>query len=78
MCETKKNDSCSHLTDLIEYAFAIQERLQEINRHSFNNFQLRIGISNHFTFYFNNNFLFLRYQLRTIGMRCYRSTQTCV
>lgn len=34
-----------HLEILLEFAFALRERLDEINRESWNDFQLRIGIS---------------------------------
>ncbi|EFX60032.1 hypothetical protein DAPPUDRAFT_9953, partial [Daphnia pulex] len=33
-----------HLTALTDFALAMKDRLDEVNRHSFNNFQLRVGI----------------------------------
>lgn len=36
-------DQYSHLTALTDFALAMKERLDEVNRHSFNNFQLRVG-----------------------------------
>ena len=32
-----------HLVALTDYALAMKERLTEVNRHSFNNFKLRVG-----------------------------------
>ncbi|KAG1666471.1 Adenylate cyclase type 8 [Nymphon striatum] len=37
--------SNGHLCSLVDYAFQLQESLEEFNKHSFNNFKLRIGIS---------------------------------
>ena len=34
-----------YLSNLCEFAFAMQECIKRINKHSFNNFQLRIGLS---------------------------------
>ncbi|XP_049887711.1 adenylyl cyclase 78C [Pectinophora gossypiella] len=34
-----------HLCALVDYAFALREALDDINKHSFNKFQLRVGIS---------------------------------
>ncbi|XP_070704871.1 adenylate cyclase type 8 [Pempheris klunzingeri] len=35
----------NHLSELVLFAFAMQETLKEINRHSAKNFQLRVGIA---------------------------------
>ncbi|EFX77318.1 hypothetical protein DAPPUDRAFT_27208, partial [Daphnia pulex] len=37
-------DEYLHLTALTDFALAMKDRLDEVNRHSFNNFQLRVGI----------------------------------
>ncbi|KAG6458405.1 hypothetical protein O3G_MSEX010838 [Manduca sexta] len=39
------DDDCDHLCALVDYAFAMREALEEINKHSFNKFKLRVGIS---------------------------------
>ncbi|CAG5026974.1 unnamed protein product, partial [Parnassius apollo] len=39
------DDDCEHLCALVDYAFALREALEEINKHSFNKFRLRVGIS---------------------------------
>jgi hypothetical protein len=36
-------DEYLHLTALTDFAMAMKERLDEINRNSYNNFQLRVG-----------------------------------
>jgi hypothetical protein len=36
-------DEYLHLTALTDFALAMKDRLDEVNRHSFNNFQLRVG-----------------------------------
>ncbi|XP_054707275.1 adenylate cyclase type 8-like [Uloborus diversus] len=41
----KGPEEWGHLTALVDFAFAMKESLDEINKHSFNNFKLRIGIS---------------------------------
>nr|XP_015207213.1 PREDICTED: adenylate cyclase type 8-like isoform X1 [Lepisosteus oculatus] len=38
-------DEWHHVGELVHFAFAMQEMLTFINRHSFNNFQLRVGIT---------------------------------
>ncbi|KAL4721337.1 hypothetical protein ACJJTC_011623, partial [Scirpophaga incertulas] len=38
-------DDCEHLCALVDYAFALRETLEDINKHSFNKFRLRVGIS---------------------------------
>ncbi|XP_043922975.1 adenylate cyclase type 8 isoform X2 [Protopterus annectens] len=38
-------DKWGHLCALADFTIALNESIQEINRHSFNNFELRIGIS---------------------------------
>ncbi|KZS05949.1 putative Adenylyl cyclase [Daphnia magna] len=37
-------DEYLHLTALTDFALAMKDRLDEVNRHSFNSFQLRVGI----------------------------------
>ncbi|KAM3960148.1 adenylyl cyclase 78C [Aphomia sociella] len=39
------DDDCEHLCALVDYAFAIRDALEDINKHSFNKFRLRVGIS---------------------------------
>ncbi|XP_034823896.2 adenylyl cyclase 78C-like isoform X1 [Maniola hyperantus] len=39
------DDDCKHLCALVDYAFALREALEDINKHSFNKFRLRVGIS---------------------------------
>ncbi|KOB67681.1 putative Adenylate cyclase type, partial [Operophtera brumata] len=39
------DDDCSHLYALVDYALALRETLEDINKHSFNKFRLRVGIS---------------------------------
>ncbi|CAG9782710.1 unnamed protein product [Diatraea saccharalis] len=36
-------DDCEHLCALVDYAFALKETLEEINKHSFNKFRLRVA-----------------------------------
>lgn len=36
-------DEYLHLTALTDFALAMKDRLDEVNRHSFNSFQLRVG-----------------------------------
>lgn len=36
-------DKWGHLCALADFAIALNESIQEINKHSFNNFELRIG-----------------------------------
>jgi len=38
-------DQYSHLCDLVDFAMEMTSKLEEINKHSFNNFQLRIGVA---------------------------------
>lgn len=38
-------DKWGHLCALADFAIALNESIQEINKHSFNNFELRIGKS---------------------------------
>ncbi|XP_046621280.1 adenylyl cyclase 78C-like isoform X2 [Neodiprion virginianus] len=45
-CQKNKNvDDMEHLCRLVDYAVAMRLRLQDVNIHSFNNFDLRVGIS---------------------------------
>jgi len=37
------DDELSHLCDLVDFAIEMRSKLEEINRHSFNRFQLRVG-----------------------------------
>ncbi|XP_041974288.1 adenylyl cyclase 78C-like isoform X1 [Aricia agestis] len=39
------DDDCEHLCALVDYAFSLREALEDINKHSFNKFRLRVGIS---------------------------------
>lgn len=36
-------DKWGHLCALADFSIALNESIQEINKHSFNNFELRIG-----------------------------------
>ncbi len=38
-----QHDEYWHLTALTDFAMAMKDRLDEINRNSYNNFQLRVG-----------------------------------
>lgn len=38
-----ERDNCQHLCTLLDFAFEMKEKLEELNRHAFNNFKLRIG-----------------------------------
>lgn len=38
-------DDMEHLCRLVDYAVAMRHRLEDVNVHSFNNFDLRVGIS---------------------------------
>ncbi|XP_051162832.1 adenylyl cyclase 78C-like isoform X2 [Leptopilina boulardi] len=45
-CHNDKNmDDMEHLCRLVDYAVAMRSRLEDVNIHSFNNFDLRVGIS---------------------------------
>ena len=43
MSSQGSEDEYLHLTALTDFALAMKDRLDEVNRHSFNNFQLRVG-----------------------------------
>ncbi len=43
ICLQEGEDEYLHLTALTDFALAMKDRLDEVNRHSFNNFQLRVG-----------------------------------
>ncbi|XP_012222680.1 adenylyl cyclase 78C isoform X3 [Linepithema humile] len=43
--QTDKSDDMEHLCRLVDYAVAMRHRLEDVNVHSFNNFDLRVGIS---------------------------------
>ncbi|KAG7314103.1 hypothetical protein KOW79_022599 [Hemibagrus wyckioides] len=44
--ERKDSDACKHnVRSMVDFAMALMGRLENINRHSFNNFKLRIGIN---------------------------------
>lgn len=47
MFQENGRDELGHLCALVDFAMAMKERLDEVNRHSFNNFQLRIGMCIH-------------------------------
>ncbi|XP_049854245.1 adenylate cyclase type 8 isoform X4 [Schistocerca gregaria] len=38
-------DELEHLCALVDFALAMKQRLDDVNKHSFNNFHLRVGIS---------------------------------
>merc|ERR1719245_1873711 len=40
-----ESDEYAHCCDLVDFAIEMKQKLEEINKHSFNRFQLRIGIS---------------------------------
>ncbi|KOX78138.1 Adenylate cyclase type 8 [Melipona quadrifasciata] len=45
-CQNDKNkDDMEHVCRLVDYAVAMRLRLEDVNIHSFNNFDLRVGIS---------------------------------
>lgn len=44
LVESEK-DELAHLCDLVDFAIEMKRKLEDINTHSFNKFQLRIGIS---------------------------------
>ena len=37
-------DEYAHCCDLVDFAIEMKQKLEEINKHSFNRFQLRIGM----------------------------------
>ena len=41
----EKEDQFTHLCDLIDFAAEMNYKLEDINKHSFNEFQMRIGIA---------------------------------
>lgn len=43
--QDKSGDNMEHLCRLVDYAVAMRHRLEDVNVHSFNNFDLRVGIS---------------------------------
>ncbi|KAK2864319.1 hypothetical protein Q7C36_003473 [Tachysurus vachellii] len=43
--QTRSNSDWHHLSELVLFALAMQESLRGINRHTSNNFQLRVGIA---------------------------------
>ena len=45
-CLQADTDQWEHLSQLADFALAMKDVLQEINTHSFNDFHLRIGLSN--------------------------------
>ncbi|KAL0271987.1 UNVERIFIED_CONTAM: hypothetical protein PYX00_005133 [Menopon gallinae] len=38
-------DSAEHICALVEFAFSMRDRLEDVNKHSYNHFYLRVGIS---------------------------------
>ena len=40
-----QDDPYNHLCDLIDFAAELNYKLEDINKHSFNNFMLRIGVA---------------------------------
>ena len=43
--EYKRSGNWQHLVALLEFSFALRQKLEQINKESWNDFQLRIGIS---------------------------------
>jgi len=43
--QDNSGDDMEHLCRLVDYAVAMRHRLEDVNVHSFNNFDLRVGIS---------------------------------
>lgn len=44
--DSENNESGpEHLCALVDFALAMRQRLEDINKHSFNNFALRVGVS---------------------------------
>lgn len=43
--ESNGGDGPEHLCALVDFAAAMRQRLEDINKHSFNNFALRVGVS---------------------------------
>ncbi|XP_045130621.1 adenylyl cyclase 78C-like isoform X3 [Portunus trituberculatus] len=43
--EKDAEDSHAHLCALVDFALEMKARLEDVNKHSFNNFRLRVGIS---------------------------------
>lgn len=41
----RHDEGPEHLCALIDFAFSMKQRLEELNLHSFNNFGLRVGVS---------------------------------
>ena len=41
----ESEDQFNHLCDLIDFAAEMNYKLEDINKHSFNEFQLRIGVA---------------------------------
>ena len=39
-----EKDEYAHLCDLVDFAIEMKHKLEDINKHSFNRFELRIGI----------------------------------
>lgn len=42
---THNEEGLEHLCALIDFAFCMKQKLEDVNKHSFNNFGLRIGVS---------------------------------
>jgi hypothetical protein len=57
MSSQGNEDEYLHLTALTDFALAMKDRLDEVNRHSFNNFQLRVGLL--FSFFWTSCLHFL-------------------
>ncbi|KAG8238918.1 hypothetical protein J437_LFUL000755 [Ladona fulva] len=45
MLQAAEEDELEHLTALVDFAIAMKQRLDDVNKHSFNSFRLRVGIS---------------------------------
>ena len=52
-------DEYDHICALVDFALAMKQSLDEVNKHSFNNFQLRVGQYNVF-FYIVSNLVIIK------------------
>ena len=51
-----ERDELAHLCDLVDFAIEMKNKLDDINVHSFNTFQLRIGKYKSFLFFRQSDF----------------------
>lgn len=47
VCFRQGKNAAYHLSALVDFALSMKESLEEVNKHSFNNFKLRIGKARH-------------------------------